>query len=273
MLQLSGHRSPRRMLVGTALLCILLLAACESDSQDGPGPAATPGPIVEPGPDGPAGGDRIAGSGSIVSESREVDEFDRLVFSSQGTVIVTPTGTAALTIEADDNLHQYLTAQTSGGVLTISTSEGVDIEPSQTIIFRVDVVELSSLELAGAGTVAAEMWDAPDVGVILSGAGDIIIDGLRAEELTVDLGGVGSVSVIGGVEHQQVTATGVGDYEGAELASRTAEVTADSTGTVTVWVTDELSVSGSGEIAYYGSPAVEASGTVTVTPLGSKEAP
>lgn len=259
------------MFAGVVALGSLLAAACEGAStQEGPGPVEPVGPV------GTVDGDEegIHGSGEIVAQTRAIGAFDRLVFFSEGTVILTQAETVSLSIEADDNLQQHLTAGVSGGELVISTTENIDIAPSRPVVFRVGVVELAGIELAGVGSVTAEQLDGTAIVVSLSGTGDISIDRLQADELTVDLIGVGTIRLVGEVEEQQVVVSGVGDYDGGDLPSRTAKVKTSANGKATVWVTDELeiTVSDSGAVAFYGSPVVdqEVSGLGAVTPLGSK---
>ncbi|MDH3194409.1 MAG: DUF2807 domain-containing protein, partial [Acidimicrobiia bacterium] len=110
--------------------------------------------------------------------------------------------------------------------------------------------------------------------VIHSGVGDIRIDVLRGDQLIVDHRGVGHITVSGEVDDQQVSVSGTGEYDGAELVSRVAEVQATATGKVTVWVTDELSstVSELGRVAFYGAPEVDqqVSGSASMIALGAK---
>lgn len=256
---------------GVVALCSLLVAACDGDStQEGPGPAGPVGPV------GPVGDDEegIPGSGKITTETIELGDFDRLVFSSEGTVILTQAETVSLSIEADDNLQRYLAVGVSAGELVISTAENTDIAPSRSIVFRVGVVDLTRVELAGVGSVTAEKLDGAVVEVALSGTGDIAINQLQADEVTVDHSGVGTIRLAGEVDEQQVVTSGVGDYDGGELATRTARVEASASGEATVWVIDELEVfvSESGAVAFYGSPTVdqEISGLGAVTPLGNE---
>jgi hypothetical protein len=259
------------MTAGIVALCGLLVAACDGEStQEGPGPVGPVGPVGAVGDEE----EGIPGSGEIATEIREIADFDRLVFSSEGTVILTEVETVSLSIEADDNLQQYLTAGVSGGELVISTAENTDIAPSRPIVFRVGVVDLTGIELAGVGRVTAETLEGTVVAVVLSGTGDISINQLHANAVTVNHNGVGTIRLEGEVDEQQVVTSGVGDYDGGELASRKAIVEASESGKATVWVTDELEllVSDSGAVAFYGSPAVdqEVSGLGAVTPLGSK---
>lgn len=256
------------------LSCVVTLAACEGDSsEEGPGSVGPVGPV---GPVGSIGADEagVPGSGEITTESRTVDGFDRLVFASEGTVIVTQADAASLAIETDDNLHEYLESEDAGGELLISTAEDIDLAPSRSIIFRVGVTDLSRIELAGAGEIALERLDGTALEVVLSGAGDITIDELQVERVTVGHGGVGTIRLAGAADEQNVTVSGVGSYDSGELASRIAQVEASGTGKATVWVTDDLTliVSESGSVQFYGSPTVteDISGLGNVAPLGDK---
>ena len=190
-----GRRVPGWKLSCVAL-CALLAGACNGIDTEGPGPIGPVGPVG----DTESG---IAGSGNRTTESREVPDFDKLVFFSEGEVILTQAATASLSIEADDNLHEYLTTGVSDGELTIVTADDTDIAPSESIVFRVGMVDLTRIELAGVGAITAENLDASELEVTLSGTGDISIDGLRADEVVVDLGGVGAIRLQGEAGRQQ----------------------------------------------------------------------
>lgn len=265
-----GSLHGRRVLdwkLSCVAVCALLVGACNGIDTEGPGPI---------GPVGPVGGTEsgVPGSGNRTTESREVPDFDKLVFFSEGEVILTQAATVSLSIEADDNLHEYLTTGVSDGELTIVTADGTDIAPSESIVFRVGMVDLTRIELAGAGAITAENLDASELEVILSGTGDISVDGLLADEVVVDLGGVGAIRLKGEAGRQQVIVSGVGEYDGADLTSRSARVETSGTGKAIVHATDELNiiVSELGEVAFYGSPNLEQeiAESGKITPLGAR---
>ena len=64
-----------------------------------------------------------------------------LTFASEGAVVVTTGGQAALTVEADDNLVEFLETATSNGRLDIATKDGQDIAPTVAPTFTVTVPE------------------------------------------------------------------------------------------------------------------------------------
>jgi hypothetical protein len=282
-------QSALRLVVIVTVVGLLVGGCGSSDTEQvGPGPDVGPvepagpespvGPVEPAGPESPVGpvGDEqgVPGSTNITTETRAVDPFDGIVFNSEGDVVLVQSSRPSLSLTGDDNLHQYIEAVSDDSTLTISTSAGTDIAPSRPIIFRVGVAGLSALELQGVGMVSAEELETGVLSVIHSGVGDIRIDVLRADQLVVDHRGVGNITVSGEVDDQQVWVSGAGEYNGAELVSRVAEVQAAGTGKVTVWVSEELSstVSDLGRVAFYGAPEVDqqVSGSASMIALGVK---
>jgi hypothetical protein len=216
----------------------------------------------------------IPGSGTITSEGSAVTGFDELVFRSEGTVIVTTGAAESLTIETDDNLHQYLEASVRSGVLEISTSDGTDIAPSEPPVYRIGMASITSIELAGAGSIDIASIESDRLAITLSGAGDLTIGAVNLDELDIDLTGVGTVSVSGVADRQKGLVAGVTIYEAANLESRRATIEGAGTGQATIWVTGDLEVTAAdtASISYYGSPTVSqtTSSLGTVVPLGDK---
>ncbi|MGA7269974.1 MAG: head GIN domain-containing protein [Acidimicrobiia bacterium] len=220
-------------------------------------------------------GDKVAGSGTITTQTRPIGDFNRLVFASEGQVVLSQGDTPGLEIEADDNLQDYLEVETDGPTLTIRTRSNVDIEPSQSIVFRVGAPGLETAVMSGVGSASMNGWDAPDVAITISGTVDMGVTDLRATSLEVELTGVGNLQLSGRVEDQTIVMSGTGSYQAGDLASKSAEVTLSGVGSATVWATDQLrtDLSGTGSVSYYGSPSLSGgtpSGTGSVTALGSK---
>ncbi len=211
--------------------------------------------------------DAVRGSGTIVTEERSIDAFDHITLAGEGEVIVVQGPDAALTIETDDNLLPLIDTTVSGTTLEIATKPGVDLDPTSSIVYRVDTPDVSGLTLTGAGSLRLDECDAETFSIALSGAGDISIGALTATNLDVTISGAGSVVVAGEVTSQAVNTTGAGDYNGRHLQSSEATVTSSGVGSATVWVTDTLdaNVSGVGSVEYFGSPQV----TESVSGVGS----
>ena len=222
-------------------------------------------------------GRRIEGSGNVVSLSREVAGFDRIVLSGAGTVLVSQEGSESLVIETDDNLIDYLTSEVKGSTLEISVTDearNATLDPTRGITYRVGVDDLHGLVLAGAGQFRADRLESDRIEIEVAGAGDVRVTDLTASEASIIISGSGGVHLAGVATSQEVTLGGAGNYDGADLESEQAGVTLSGTGDVVVWVTGTLTaaLSGTGSISYYGDPTVSqnVTGTGAITGRGAR---
>ena len=210
----------------------------------------------------------VKGSGNVVSEPRQVSGFNAVELSGVGQLIIDIGDVEALTIEAEDNLLEYIETEVRGDTLRISIRERTNINPTEPLNYKLTVTELDSIAVSGAGNV-----DAPDLvvdrfSVTISGAGGVEIDSLVADRLDVAISGLGNIEIHDGqVTQQEVDISGSGNHEAREMESAEAEIHLSGLGSATVWVTEYLDVgiSGAGSVNYAGSPRVDSD----VSGLGS----
>jgi hypothetical protein len=216
----------------------------------------------------------ITGSGNVVTENRPVSGFDGVSHTGIGRVIITQGDQESLTIEADDNILEYITSEVRGGTLELGFEEDVSFDSVSPILFQVGAKNLSAIDSVGTGTVEMAGLNTDQLEISTNGTGSITIDELSASNLVVDAAGTGDTKLAGAVESQQVMRVGTGNYEASELESRTASVQATGTSSVVVWVLDslEVEITGTSEVSYYGSPNVtqNITGTGSLTSLGDK---
>jgi hypothetical protein len=191
----------------------------------------------------------VEGSGNVITESREVSDFNEIVLGGTGRVVVDVTGTESLTIEAEDNIMPLLETRVSNGRLRLDTSGS--ISPTVEIVYTITAKTLDGLVISGSGVVDAEAVDSTHFRVDISGSGDVVVEGT--------LSGLLSVSI-----------SGSGEFDGESLTAPEGQVDVTGSGNAVVDVADDLevSVSGSGEVEYLGEPNVDSSvsGSGTVTP-------
>jgi hypothetical protein len=222
----------------------------------------------------PLGIRTVRGSGNVVTEERQASGFDSVALSGVGRVIITQGDKEALTIETDDNLMRYIESNVKDGTLELGLAGNTIPVPSQSIIFRVSVDDLTGLDSSGAGSFEIGKLDTDRLKVSLSGAGDIGVDSLNATDLVVAISGAGNVELAGQVETQEIDLSGLGNYNASDLESRAASVRISGAGSTVIWVLDTLDVeiSGAGNVEYFGSPEVtrDISGAGKVTSRGDK---
>jgi hypothetical protein len=188
------------------------------------------------------------GSGIVVTESREVNDFNEIVLEGSGGVIVEVTGDESLSIEAEDNIIPLLETEVRNGRLRLGS--GSSISPTTEIIY----------------TITAATLD----GVVISGSGNVSVTGLESADFRVEISGSGNVETAGTVaDTLSVSISGSGEYDGEDLVAADGNVNVDGSGNAVVNVTGSLdiSLSGSGNIEYIGSPSVnvDKSGSGSVT--------
>jgi len=202
----------------------------------------------------------VRGSGSLVTEERPVSAFERIELSGIGKLIIRLGSEEALVIEAEDNLLEYIETTVRGDTLEIGSREGMNMQPTEPIIYNLTVKSLDSISVSGLGNVVVPELEATRFSVDISGAGDVNLDSLHAEQLVVSVSGLGSVGIDAGqVSAQTIDISGSGDYNGRNLESQTTDVQVSGLGSATLWATQDLlvNISGSGSVRYAGDPNVD----------------
>jgi hypothetical protein len=205
----------------------------------------------------------VDGSGDLITETREVSNFDSINLSGLGEVIVTQGGGESLTIETDDNVMEHVKVEVSGGTLNLGFKEGLNLISPTRLLFTVGVDDLTSLSISGSGDIESDRIETDRLETTISGSGDIQIGTLTADEVKARITGSGDMDLTGEVAAQDITISGSGKYRAGDLRSESAEVSISGSGDATVWATDSLDVniSGSGSVDYYGRPSMSTSGS------------
>lgn len=179
----------------------------------------------------------VVGSGNVKTETRNVSGFSGVSLSGAGALNIAQTGSESLSITAEDNILPLITTQVVNNKLEIGYQSGTTFQPSKPVIFNLTVKTLDALDISGAGNVTAT--------------------GITATALTINLSGAGNISISGTAQSQDVSLSGAGSYSARDLTSQNATVHLSGVGkaTVTVSGTLDATVSGAGNVTYYGNPA------------------
>lgn len=214
----------------------------------------------------------VQGSGSVKSESRQVQGFDRVQIAGVGTLTITQGSAEALTVQAEDNLLPRLRSDVQDGALLLAPSPGTIIRPTRPIRYDLTVKQLRAIAVSGAAEVGGGGLDAGQLTLDVSGACRMNLTRLTASALTVRLSGSSSVTVSGQAPQQTVSISGAGRYVASDLESQRATASISGAGQAALRVSDSLSVtiSGAGRVRYAGSPTVDqhVSGAGSVTKTG-----
>ncbi len=92
---------------------------------------------------------KVTGSGKVVTKDRKADYFNAIKVSSGIDVYLMQGNTESIKLEADDNLHEYILTEISGGTLKIYTE--VNIQRAKSKKVYVTMKDVESLSASSAG--------------------------------------------------------------------------------------------------------------------------
>ncbi len=201
----------------------------------------------------------LEGEGPVVSGDKDVAGFSKLEVSVPADVIITIGDQPHVTIEAQENVIEAVSADVKGNTLVLKASPCVSTD--KTFRINLTVKELSAININGSGSVVTEdVLTSGKMRIRINGSGDARID-LKAEEIDAGINGSGDIVLNGSTTNLSIKINGSGDVRGLELTSNNVRVNINGSGDVEVDVSDKLSVdiAGSGNVRYTGNPKVKSS--------------
>jgi len=178
--------------------------------------------------------DRIKGSGTLISDYRDVNEFNKIRISGSADLYITVGEKQSIKVTFDDNIIEYIQTDVKGKTLQIDC----DVSYSSRKDCRIDIT-IPELK-----------------GIILSGSGDVHIENLRGDFFEYTLKGSGDMDAQGEIEELELNLYGSGDINTRELKAQNAVAVIKGSGDIDLYADNTLdcSVYGSGDIEYYGNP-------------------
>lgn len=201
----------------------------------------------------------LAEPARAATETRNVADFDQVVFAVAGEVSIQQGASETLTLEAEPAVLRKITTEIRDRRLHIGLTPG-RVETQQPIRIKLGVRTLRAFESRTAGEISIGPLRSDALALVLAGGGSIRLDRLEnARSLDVRITGAGDVAIGGGkVVAQQLAITGMGRYSAPQLASERADVAIDGNGDVRLAASTTLAVriGGVGHVRYHGDPVV-----------------
>ncbi len=201
------------------------------------------------------------------TELRSVSGFDRVLLKDVGDVFITQGEVESLQVEAEEEMLPRIKTEVVEGRLVLSLkgdwldriSLGLGQLSQGAIRYNLQVKQLVSLDVPGAGRVYAASLKSPNLAVRLSGVGSIELGGVDTGALAVELSGAGKIELQGSAESQEVHMSGAGSYQGLRMETKSGKLHVSGVGNALVNVKDELDVhmSGLGSVQYQGEPRLQ----------------
>jgi hypothetical protein len=199
-------------------------------------------------------GESVTGNGKVVTEEREVYGFDALKVENGIDVFITSGEEERLSVEADENLHEYIMTEVRNGELKIFSNVNIRMAKSKKI--HLTYKSLQSIRISSAGDVyGMNTLQTDHLRVNLSSAGNLKLD-VDAEEIFVDISSSGNVSLSGSTGYLKADLSSAGDLHAFDLEARNGDIHVSSAGNARVYLTESgnFNASSAGDIIYMGNP-------------------
>jgi hypothetical protein len=196
----------------------------------------------------------VSGNGHVVTKERKTDSFDGLKVSAGIDVYLKQGNNIAVSVEADENLHEYILTEVRNGVLNVYTEENIrDAERKRVYVTMKDI---KSIRSTSAGDVFGESpIKCNNLELSASSAGDIKLE-VNADNIDLDISSSGDITLKGKTDILKADLSSAGDLNAFDLLAREAEVSVSSAGDADINVSEKLNAraSSAGDINYRGDP-------------------
>lgn len=212
------------------------------------------------------GGKRIKGNGNMTTKERKTSEYDEIDVAGFFNVELVSGAEGNITIEAEENLIDYIVTEVNGDRLVIKTKNGYSIRTSmnRSILVIVPFKDISKVSLSGSGDVVTKNRIKADTfRTNLSGSGDVDLE-IDANRVTANVSGSGDMKLNGNTSDFNCNVTGSGDIHAYELKAKDVTASVTGSGDVKAYCDGVLkaNIVGSGDVTYQGNPTKEISKVV-----------
>jgi len=196
----------------------------------------------------------VYGNGNVVTKERPAGDFSGIKVSSGIDVYLKQGDNVTVSVEADENLHEYIITEVRDGILHVYTDASVRKAEAKKV--RVTMKDINLVSTSSAGDVFGETPVKTDrLKLSASSAGDIKLE-VHAKAVSIDLSSSGDITLSGEADSLEADLSSAGDLNAYNLTARMADVSASSAGDADIYVTGKLKAraSSAGDINYKGNP-------------------
>lgn len=211
---------------------------------------------------------KVKGNGDIKKEVRITEAYDKISVAGALDVQLFAGEEGKVTIEAEENLIQYIVTENKGDKLVIKVEDGYSIYPSRgkKIHITVPYKDIEGVFLAGSGDVNIrenDVINAKKFVASVAGSGDVNL-AVNSDAVNATIAGSGDVKLSGNTSTFSCKIAGSGDIYAYDLKSEDVDVNVAGSGDAKVHCDGFLKVKivGSGDVTYKGTPQKEESKTI-----------
>lgn len=212
----------------------------------------------------------LEGNGMVKKETREAAPFDKIEVGGAFDIFIRPGNYDAVTINADENLLEYIETYVSAGELHISTTKRIGNFKKMEVYLTMN--EFKAADISGACEIHSNgPLSGKNVSLDFSGAVEADLE-LNCSSLRTDMSGACELTLKGKAKKASFELSGAGEVNAEEFETEECRIDMSGAGEARVFVTKKLDIdiSGAAEIYYKGNPGEinrDVSGAATIKPL------
>jgi len=190
----------------------------------------------------------------VITRERNVDSFAGLRASNGLDVILVEGEVGNLSVKADENLHDIIKTEVSGGVLKIYTIKNIQKAKAREITVFISSNTLKSIRLSSAADLKSELI-LTNKNLDLSTSSAAEFKGrVEVENLDLSLSSASEIDIEGTAKDSKISSSSSADLNAENLSIGNCKVTTSSSADVIIKVTTSLvaDVSSSGDITVSG---------------------
>lgn len=194
-------------------------------------------------------------AGAVVSETRQEPAFRSINMEGNIDVFVSHDTVNSIRVEAGEHLIDYIETTVQGGELLVYEAPN-NVVNAKPIRVYVTMDSIENVNMEGSGDLDVNDMLSNHLNVVSIGSGDVNFE-IDAMSINYESRGSGDARFVGNVIALNVEIEGSGDFSAKHLYAYDVNVEIEGSGDAIVNATNQLiaTISGSGDVTYYGSPA------------------
>lgn len=208
------------------------------------------------------GGKRVTGNGHVITQQRNITDFNAVELQGSFTVYVSQGTSYDVKVEADENLMEYIIVEKDGDELEVHYKNNYNIRSSSPVKVYVTAPNYSQLAVSGSGKLVSQtkITNASQLNIDIAGSGDANLE-VDAPTVKAEISGSGSALLKGSTRTFNGEIAGSGKLKAYDLLSENSDVDIAGSGDAEVFASKQLdvNVAGSGNVNYKGNPAINQS--------------
>ena len=186
-------------------------------------------------------GKGIKGSGNIVTRTIDAPDFDRVDAARAVKVVITGKATGKITIEADDNIMEYVVVEAKGGRLTATIDKSVNNVSNADVTVTVPANgRIRALDASSAARITSDVTLTADKFSIDASSAARIDAAVKSTSCTVAASSASNITLKGSADKCSIDMSSAAKLSAAEFTVADCSVDTSSAAKATVNCTDKL---------------------------------